>query len=134
REIKREYQAVVNGVLTAGGTVDAPLDRHPVHRTRRAVGHGAGAKPAVTHYRVLKRYHGYTHVQLQLETGRTHQIRVHMAHIGHPLVGDQTYGGRMRLPQGASPDWIAYLQNFRRQALHAFRLGLEHPTSGEWVE
>lgn len=131
RAVKREYQAVVNGAVTGGGTVNAPLGRHPVHRTRQAVTGGPASRPATTHYRVVKRFRHYSHLQLQLETGRTHQIRVHMAHIGHPIIGDQTYGGRLRLPRGASAELAGFLQNFKRQALHAFRLGLEHPATKE---
>ncbi|MEJ2760528.1 MAG: 23S rRNA pseudouridine(1911/1915/1917) synthase RluD [Gammaproteobacteria bacterium] len=127
REITREYQAVVAGVLTAGGTVDAPLGRHPVQRTRMAV--RDSGKAAVTHYRVLRRYRAHTHIQCRLETGRTHQIRVHMAHLRHPLVGDPVYGGRPRYPKGVTPALRELLQSFPRQALHASRLALAHPVS-----
>lgn len=132
RAVKREYQALVKGVVTAGGTVDAPLGRHPAHRTRRAVTGGPGSRAARTHYRVLRRFGHFSHLQLQLETGRTHQIRVHLAHIHHPIVGDQTYGGRLTRPGGIGADLAAFLQTFRRQALHAFRLGFEHPLSGDF--
>ncbi|MAR89484.1 MAG: 23S rRNA pseudouridine(1911/1915/1917) synthase RluD [Pseudomonadota bacterium] len=128
----REYHAIVQGVMTGGGKVDQPIGRHPTQRTRQAVVHNG--KPAVTHYRVEERFRAHTHIRLQLETGRTHQIRVHMAHIHYPLLGDQTYGGRLRLPKGATPELIEALRQFRRQALHAARLGLEHPDSGEYCE
>ena len=128
----REYQAVVTGVLTAGGTVDAPVGRHPVQRKRMAV--IPNGKPAVTHYRVMERFRAHSWIRCRLETGRTHQIRVHMAHIHHPLVGDPVYGGRLRLPKGCSETLTETLRHFRRQALHAGRLGLVHPTSGETLE
>lgn len=133
RALKREYQAVVVGCVTAGGTVDAPIGRHPVDRKRMAVVPGRG-KPALTHYRVGERYRGHTRLRVQLETGRTHQIRVHMAHLRYPLLGDPVYGGRLRLPPGASEDLIDVLRGFRRQALHAWRLGLSHPAGGEWMQ
>jgi 23S rRNA pseudouridine1911/1915/1917 synthase len=129
RTLGREYLAVVNRVLPAGGTVDAPIGRHPVDRKRMAV--VAGGKPAITHYRVLERYRGHSLIQVRLETGRTHQIRVHMAHIHCPLVGDPVYGGRPRLPRGAGERLRAVLSTFPRQALHATRLSLRHPRSGE---
>jgi len=132
RSLRRHYFAVVQGVLTAGGCVEASIARHPVDRKRMAV--VAGGKPAVTHYRVLQRYRAHTLVRASLETGRTHQIRVHMAHIRHPLVGDAVYGGRLRLPPGASDALVAQLRGLRRQALHAERLGLVHPRSGEAVD
>lgn len=128
RELERIYQAVVQGPMVAGGRVDAPVGRHPVHRTRMAVVERGRA--AVTHYRVLRRFRAHTLVRLKLESGRTHQIRVHMAHIGHPLVGDPVYG-RPALPAGAGPALVDALRGFRRQALHACRLGLVHPASGE---
>ncbi len=125
----REYQAVVIGELTGGSKVEAKIGRHPNQRVKMAVTeHG---KPAVTHYRLLKRFRGHTHIKLMLETGRTHQIRVHMAYVGYPLVGDPTYGGRPRLPKGASQELIEAVSQFRRQALHAFSLTLEHPVTGE---
>ena len=128
REIRREYLAVVNTVLTAGGEVEAPIGRHPVDRKRMAV--VAGGKPARTHYRVVERYRAHTLVRLRLETGRTHQIRVHMAHIHCPVVGDPVYGGRLRQPRGAGEALRNVLQGFRRQALHAQRLAFQHPGSG----
>jgi 23S rRNA pseudouridine1911/1915/1917 synthase len=131
-EVQREYEAVCLGVMTGGGSVDAPIGRHPVDRLRMAI--RENGRDAVTHYRVLQRFRGHTHVRLTLETGRTHQIRVHMAHIKYPLVGDQAYGGRLLLPKGASPELIDALRGFRRQALHAARLAFEHPKSGKPIE
>lgn len=131
RSMRREYRAVCNGVMTAGGTVDAALGRHPVDRLKMAV--RSNGRPAVTHYRVVRRFRAHTDIRARLETGRTHQIRVHMAHIGFPLVGDRVYGGRLRLPPGATDELIALLRSFRRQALHARRLQLRHPVSGEPV-
>jgi 23S rRNA pseudouridine1911/1915/1917 synthase len=131
RSVKREYEAVCVGVMTGGGTVDAPIGRHPVDRVRMAI--REGGREAVTHYRVSARFRGHTHVLCRLETGRTHQIRVHLASIRHPIVGDPVYGGRLALPKGASPALIEALRGFRRQALHAARLELVHPGSGELV-
>src|SRR5690349_19481226 len=132
REVEREYEAVCVGVMTGGGTVDAPISRHPVDRTRMAI--RENGRDAVTHYRVVHRYRGHTHVRLKLETGRTHQIRVHMAHIRYPLVGDRVYGGRLLLPKGASPELVDTLRAFKRQALHAARLAFEHPKSDKQIE
>jgi 23S rRNA pseudouridine1911/1915/1917 synthase len=129
RTVQREYQAVVCGVLTAGGTVDAPIGRHSRDRKRMAV--REDGKQAITHYRVVARFRGHTHVRVNLETGRTHQIRVHMAHIQYPLVGDAVYGGRLKFPRGASEILKQGLRDFNRQALHAGCLGLIHPSSGE---
>ena len=129
RAVEREYEAIVYGVMTAGGRIDAPIGRHPTQRTRMAVREQGRA--AVSHYRVLERFRAHTHVQVRLESGRTHQIRVHMAHIHHPLVGDPAYGGRLRLPPGGGAALAAALRGFRRQALHARRLALRHPASGE---
>ena len=128
REIKRTYRAICQGVLTGGGTVDAPIGRHRRERTKMAV--VDGGRPARTHYRVLERFRAHTHVEVELETGRTHQIRVHMAHIRAPLLGDPTYGGRPRLPPAPSEELKVALQGFRRQALHASRLAFVHPISG----
>ncbi len=132
RVMKRQYQAVAYGVMTAGGTVEAPIARHPVDRKRMAV--VSNGKPAVTHYRVMQRFRIHTHIRVDLETGRTHQIRVHMAHIHYPLVGDPVYGQRLRLPRDCSAKLTDFLRNFKRQALHAARLGLEHPTTGKIME
>ncbi|WP_296063058.1 23S rRNA pseudouridine(1911/1915/1917) synthase RluD [uncultured Amphritea sp.] len=129
RSMGREYEAVVGGVMTGGGTVDEPLGRHSRSRQKMAVV-GVG-KEAITHYRVLKRFRAHTHIRLKLETGRTHQIRVHMSYINYPLVGDQLYGGRFRLPKGVSPQLLEKLKGFNRQALHAKRLELFHPATGE---
>ncbi|MEN8167799.1 MAG: 23S rRNA pseudouridine(1911/1915/1917) synthase RluD [Pseudomonadota bacterium] len=129
RSVKREYRAIVQGVMTSGGSVAQPIGRHPVHRVRMAV--HPGGKPAVTHYRVLERFRAHSYLRVNLETGRTHQIRVHMAHIRHPLLGDPVYGGRLRLPAGASEALREALQGFQRQALHAARLELLHPASEE---
>ncbi|RUO80894.1 23S rRNA pseudouridine(1911/1915/1917) synthase RluD [Idiomarina tyrosinivorans] len=131
REIEREYEAVCNGVMTAGGMVDEPVGRHPTKRTHMAV--VGGGRDAVTHYRVMERFRAHTHLRLKLETGRTHQIRVHMAHIRYPLVGDLTYGGRPRPPKQASDSFLQTLRGFSRQALHAVQLSLHHPISGEWM-
>ncbi|HHM04875.1 MAG TPA: 23S rRNA pseudouridine(1911/1915/1917) synthase RluD [Gammaproteobacteria bacterium] len=131
RTVSREYAAVVVGALVAGGTVDAPIGRHPVDRKRMAV--VPRGKPAISHYRVQGRFRAHTHIAVRLETGRTHQIRVHLAHIRHPLVGDATYGGRARLPSGAGDALIQALRGFPRQALHARRLALRHPRRGEPV-
>lgn len=129
REVNREYEAVVVGVMTAGGTIDLPLGRHPVTRQKRAV--IASGKEAVTHYRVLNRYRAHTHVLVKLETGRTHQIRVHMSHMRYPLVGDQVYGGRLQIPKACSSGLAKQLKRFKHQALHARRLGFVHPRTGE---
>jgi 23S rRNA pseudouridine1911/1915/1917 synthase len=129
REVQRVYQAVCQGVLTAGGVVDAPIDRHPRDRTRMAV--RQGGREARTIYRVLDRFRAQTLVELTLDTGRTHQIRVHMAHIRAPLVGDPDYGGRPRLPRKPQRQLVECLQAFPRQALHAVRLAFSHPVSGE---
>lgn len=128
RTVTREYECVVVGVMTAGGKVDQPIARHGTNRQKMAV--VAGGKEAVSHYRVISRFRAHTHVKVKLETGRTHQIRVHMSHIHFPLVGDQTYGGRLRIPPGASQALIRMLREFPRQALHARRLELQHPDDG----
>ncbi len=129
RTVKRQYLALVLGLPVAGGTVDAPIGRHSSQRTRMAV--TQGGKPAITHYRVSERYQAHSLLEVRLETGRTHQIRVHLAHVHLPILGDPVYGGRLRLPAGASERLIEGLHAFRRQALHAERLSLQHPSSGE---
>ena len=129
RTVQRKYAALCIGAMTGGGTVDKPIGRHPRARKKMAV--VVGGKPAITHYRLAERFANHTHITVQLETGRTHQIRVHMAHIHHPLVGDPQYGGRPRIPGGVAPELVTMLRGFPRQALHARRLGLLHPASGE---
>ena len=129
RSLKRQYVAVVNGSMVAGGTVDEPIGRHRNDRKRMVV-RGSG-RPSVTHYRVREHFRAHTALDVHLETGRTHQIRVHMTYIDHPLVGDPVYGKRLRIPPGASDELTGVLRGFRRQALHAHKLGLEHPATGE---
>lgn len=129
REISREYRALVRGEMISGGTVDAPIGRHPKDRLRQAViTHG---KPATTHYRILQRFRGFTLLQLHLESGRTHQIRVHMSHLGFPVVGDQLYAGRLHCPVHTALEVKQALQQFKRQALHAYCLSFIHPVSLE---
>ncbi len=132
RTVSREYEAIVFRVMSAGGVVEEPIGRHPTNRLKMAV--VAGGKPSITHYRVLERYRGHSHVQLKLETGRTHQIRVHMSHLRYPLVGDTLYAGPPRFPKGATPELATALKDFDRQALHARRLGLVHPVTGDYME
>jgi len=136
RNIKREYLALCRGRITAGKTINKHLGRHPTHRTKMSVlsPQQSGAKSAVTHYRVVDRVSAYTLVRCELETGRTHQIRVHMAYEKFPLVGDQTYGGRLHLPKGASDELQTLFRQFKRQALHAFRLGFKHPDWKRFVQ
>jgi 23S rRNA pseudouridine1911/1915/1917 synthase len=132
RDISRQYLAVCRGVLTGGGTISEPLGRHPVDRKRISV--QQKGKPAITHYTVIERFRAFTYVDVKLETGRTHQIRVHFAHRRHALVGDPVYGGRLALPSGASQELVETLRRFKRQALHAARLSLAHPVHEETVE
>ncbi len=132
RDISREYQAVVQGVFTGGGRIDKPLGRHPVNRKKRAV--VREGKEAITHYKVAKRYRCHTLVDVKLETGRTHQIRVHMASIKSPIVGDPVYGGRLQLPRACHENLARQLQQFKRQALHAKRLAFNHPISEQPLE
>ncbi len=132
RRISRHYLAVCNGVLTGGGTINEPIARHPVDRKRMSI--QQNGKPAVTHYTVIERFRAHTYISVKLETGRTHQIRVHFAHRRHALVGDPVYGGRLALPAGASEDLTQALRRFKRQALHAAQLAFVHPVSGEALE
>jgi len=127
RKITRIYQAVVCGLLTSGGMIDEPIGRHPIQRKKMAV--IETGKPSVTHFRIIERYRNHTRIRVQLETGRTHQIRVHMAHVRYPLLGDPVYGGRLQLPRGATQPLIEKLRSFKRQALHAQELGLVHPVT-----
>ncbi len=132
RTIARGYLAVCRGVLTGGGTIDAPIGRHPVDRVRLSV--VENGRPATTHYTVIERFRAHTYIEIRLDTGRTHQIRVHFAHRRHALLGDPLYGGRLALPAGATRGLIDALRHFKRQALHATRLGFRHPRSGEEID
>ncbi|EGR0232961.1 23S rRNA pseudouridine(1911/1915/1917) synthase RluD [Vibrio vulnificus] len=132
RHITREYEAIAIGRMTAGGKVDKPIGRHATKRTLMAV--SPMGKPAVTHFRVAEHFREHTRIRLRLETGRTHQIRVHMSYLQHPLLGDAAYGGRARIPAGASEYVTAMIRNFDRQALHAVMLRFEHPITGEEME
>jgi 23S rRNA pseudouridine1911/1915/1917 synthase len=127
RQITREYLAVCTGIMTGGGTIDEPIGRHRTLRTRMAV--RSDGRPAVTHYRIERRFRTHTLVRVTLETGRTHQIRVHLAHLGFPVVGDPVYGGRRRIPKGSSPALAREVQDFPRQALHAARLTFTYPVT-----
>ncbi len=129
RTVSRIYECIVIGVITSGGKINAPIGRSSSQRQRMAV--TDGGKPAVSHYRVLERFRSHTHSRVKLETGRTHQIRVHMSHIGFPLVGDPVYAGRFRIPPAASQTMVQSLKEFPRQALHARFLELDHPITGE---
>jgi 23S rRNA pseudouridine1911/1915/1917 synthase len=132
RDIHREYQAVCVGVMTSGGKVDAPIDRHPVDRLRMTI--RLTGREAITHYRVIDRFRRHTWVRVTLETGRTHQIRLHLSHAGYPLVGDPVYGRRLAIPKGATPALAEALRGFRRQALHAAKLRFPHPRDGRPIE
>ena len=129
REITREYEAIANGLMTAGGLVDEPIGRHSTKRTQMAV--SFVGRPSVTHYRVMEKFRLHARLRLRLETGRTHQIRVHMSYINHPLIGDPVYGGRPRPPKNATEELREVLRGFKRQALHAAMLSLHHPVTGE---
>lgn len=133
RSVTREYHAIAQGVMTGGGTVNKPLGRHPKVRTKMAVVSHSG-KDAITHFRIIKKFEHHTFIKVKLETGRTHQIRVHMSHIGYPLIGDPVYGGRLKLPKGATLKLQKSLRDFNRQALHAAMLGLIHPVSNKYME
>jgi 23S rRNA pseudouridine1911/1915/1917 synthase len=131
RGVHRQYLAIVVGALVSGGTATGAIERHPHDRIRMAV--REDGRDAVTHYRLRERFRAHTALECRLETGRTHQIRVHMAHLKHPIVGDPVYGGSLKLPKGATPELIEALRGFRRQALHAETLEFQHPTTGEPV-
>lgn len=129
--VQRHYEAVCVGVMTAGGTIDKPIGRHTADRIKMMI--RSDGRDAVTHYRVANRFRAHTHVRLQLETGRTHQIRVHLTHAGYPLVGDAVYGKRLVIPKNSSPAFEATLRDFNRQALHAAKLEFNHPVTGKLV-
>ena len=129
REVHRQYLAIVVGSMVSGGTVNAPIDRHSRDRIRMSV--REEGRDAVTHYRLRERFRAHTALECRLETGRTHQIRVHMTHIKYPIIGDPLYGGPLKLPKGATDELIAALRGFKRQALHAEVLEFKHPTTGE---
>ncbi len=128
RSVTRRYEAIVYGIVSKPGLVDLPIGRHPVNRKKMAV--RENGKKAITHYQILHSFPEHTHLAIRLETGRTHQIRVHMAHQRHPLVGDAVYGGKFRIPVKGSMELKDALSNFNRQALHARELALVHPSSG----
>jgi 23S rRNA pseudouridine1911/1915/1917 synthase len=132
RQITREYEAIVHGVMTTGGSIDAPIGRHRIHRTHMSV--TSTGRPAVTHYRIIQRFRTQTHVRLFLETGRTHQIRVHLAHIHYPILGDGTYGKQPLFPPQPLPALKEAIIHFKRQALHARRLQVMHPTKDIMME
>ncbi|OGT54509.1 MAG: RNA pseudouridine synthase [Gammaproteobacteria bacterium RIFCSPHIGHO2_12_FULL_63_22] len=133
REVHRQYVAVVVGPMIAGGTVNAPIGRHATDRVRQAVVKEGQGREAITHYRVRERFRAHTVLECRLETGRTHQIRVHMAYAKHPLIGDPLYGGSFKLPKAATPELVEMLRSFKRQALHAEKLEFVHPVSGEKI-
>jgi len=129
--VKREYLAITRGVVTAGRSIETGIGRHPQNRKKMAV--LAGGKTAITHFQVARKFAHHSLIRVQLETGRTHQIRVHMAHLQYPLLGDRVYGGRARLPRDVDDALVAIIREFRRQALHAERLSFEHPRSHQLV-
>ncbi len=131
RCIKREYKTIVSGVMTAGGSIDQPIGRHPRHRKKMTV--TDKGKTAITHYRIIKKFSGHTYLQIQLETGRTHQIRVHLSYLKYPILGDPVYGGRVKIPKNTSMQLISTIQSFPRQALHACKIELKHPVSGDMI-
>lgn len=132
RQVKREYEAIVNGTMISGGTIEAPIGRHPINRIKMAV--VPSGKEAITHYRIIETFRAHTHIKVILETGRTHQIRVHMAHLHYPIVGDPEYGKKSHLPPATSTELKTLLQQFPRQALHARRLTLKHPETLETLQ
>ena len=132
RTFLREYDAIIRGSVTAGSTINKPIGRHPINRKRMAV--NDKGKSAITHYRVNERYRLHTKLTVKLETGRTHQIRVHMAYINHAILGDPVYGGRFKIPAASDDEFVEALKGFRRQALHARHLGLVHPATNEFIE
>lgn len=132
RLLLREYQAIVCGRLISGGCIETNIGRHPIHRKHMSVVNEG--KKAITHYRVLEKFRAHSLLKIRLETGRTHQIRVHMAYIHHPIVGDATYGKRLQLSKGMDTELITFLRQFKHQALHAFTLGFTHPMSSEWLQ
>jgi len=132
RTFLREYDAIIRGSVTAGSTINQPIGRHPINRKRMAI--NSNGKAAITHYRVSERYRLHTKLTVKLETGRTHQIRVHMAYINHAILGDPVYGGRFKIPAASNDAFVQMLKSFKRQALHARHLGLIHPATNEFIE
>ena len=129
RSVHREYEAITTGVITSGSTINKPIGRNPHHRTKMAV--VDDGKNAITTFKVIEKYRAHSRIRCKLETGRTHQIRVHMQSINAPLLGDQTYNLRLRIPNGATNELVQQLRTFKRQALHAYKLGVIHPETGE---
>lgn len=129
RDMRREYVTIVSGVMTAGGTIDQPIGRHPKHRTRMAI--VKNGRTAITHYRIIRKYRHHTQLQVNLETGRTHQIRVHMTWYHHPIIGDPVYGAKKQLVKGMDSNLANIVTAFPRQALHARAIQLLHPHSDE---